>query len=58
MLEVLTAVAACVGALAGLWNGIEIRALRARLDHFGGRVDAIERAHNAHVNAPGLHGVR
>ena len=51
MLEVFTAAAAFVGAAAGFWNACQFAKL-------SGRMDAAERAHNAHVNAPGLHGAR
>ena len=30
--------------------------LAVRMERFIGRVEAVEAAHNAHVNAPGLHG--
>ncbi|MCY4633584.1 MAG: hypothetical protein OXG04_03585 [Acidobacteria bacterium] len=44
MLEVLTAVAAVVAAITGLWNTVQI-----------GRLDTLTEQVNAHVNAPGLH---
>ena len=58
MLEYLTAVAAVLAALGALWNAIEIRGLSRTVDRFAGRVEALETAHHAHVNTPGLHGVR
>lgn len=47
-MEMFTAIAAAVGAVAGLWNAYQFSVLK-------GRVDTIETGHNAHVNAPGLH---
>ena len=58
MLEYLTAAAALIAAFGSLWNTIEIRALRSQVDRFSGRVEAVETAHSAHVNTPGLHGAR
>ena len=55
MLEVFTAGAAFVGALTGLLNSYGLFRLNAKMDRFTGRVEAVENAHNAHVNAPGLH---
>ena len=51
MIEYLTAAAAVIAAAASLWNTYQFAKL-------SGRMDAAERAHNAHVNAPGLHGIR
>ena len=51
MIEYLTAAAAVIAAAASLWNTYQFAKL-------SGRMDAGERAHNAHVNAPGLHGIR
>ena len=48
MLEVLTAAAAVVAAITGLWNTVQIGRLSGRLDTLTTQV-------NAHVNAPGLH---
>lgn len=48
MLEVLTAAAAVVAAITGLWNAVQIGRLSDRLDTVTTQV-------NAHVNAPGLH---
>ena len=42
------AVAALVGVAVGLWTA-------HRLEKLAVRVDALETAHHAHVNAPGLH---
>ena len=47
-MEIFTAVAAAVGAVAGLWNAYQFSVLK-------GRVDMLEAGHHAHVNAPGLH---
>lgn len=30
--------------------------LAVRMERFIGRVEGVEKAHNAHVNAPGMHG--
>lgn len=48
MIDLLTALAAFAGAGAGLWNAYQFAKLT-------GRVDSLERHHDAHVNAPGLH---
>ena len=48
VIQLLTAAAALVGALTGIWNSYQF----GRLD---GRVGAIERSHNSHVNAAELH---
>ena len=47
--QLLTLAAALVGAITGVWNTLQFRELR-------GRVNTLETAHNAHVNTPGLHG--
>ena len=46
--EILTAIAAVVGAVTGLLNSYQLTKLTSR-------VDANERLLNNHVNAPGLH---
>ena len=56
MLEVLTAVAAFVGALGSLVAAVGVLLVNAKVDRFIGRVQALEAGHNAHVNAAGLHG--
>ena len=48
LLEVLTAAAAVVAAITGLWNTVQIGRLSGRLDTLTTQV-------NSHVNAPGLH---
>ena len=48
MLEVLTAAAAVIAAITGLWNTVQIGRLSGRLDTLTEQADA-------HVNAPGLH---
>lgn len=48
MLETLTAAAAVIAAITGLWNTVQIERL-------SGRLDALTAQVNAHVNAPGLH---
>ena len=44
----LTAAAATIAAITGLWNTVQIGRLTGRLDTLTAQV-------NAHVNAPGLH---
>ena len=48
-IRLVTAAAALVGALTGLWNTCQFAQL-------AGRVQTLETGHNAHVNAAGLHG--
>ncbi len=48
LLEVLTAAAAVVAAITGLWNTVQIGRL-------SGRPDTLTTQVNSHVNAPGLH---
>ena len=48
MLEVLTASAAVIAAVTGLWNTVRIGRLFGRLDTLTAQV-------NAHVNAPSPH---
>ena len=48
-IQLVTAAAALVGALTGLWNTFQFAQL-------AGRVQTLETGHNAHVNAAGLHG--
>ena len=43
--------AALLAAGVGLWNAYQFAVL-------AGRVEAVERAQDSHVNAPGLHSVR
>lgn len=45
----LTAAAAVIAAITGLWNTVRIGGLSGRLDTLTAQI-------NAHVNAPGLHG--
>ena len=56
MLDVLTAVAAFVGALGSLVAAVGVLLVNAKVDRFIGRVQALEAGHNAHVTAAGLHG--
>ena len=51
MLDYLTATAAVTASTASLWN-------TQRFAKLSGRMDAAERAHNAHVNAPELRDAR
>lgn len=56
MLDVLTAVAAFVGALGSLVAAVGVFMVNAKVDRFIGRVQAREDGHKAHVNTAGLHG--
>ena len=49
VMQFLTLAAALVGAITGVWNTLQFRESR-------GRVNTLETARNAHVNTPGLHG--
>ncbi len=51
VLEVLTAAAAVVAAITGLWNAVRIGRLSGRLDTFTAQTVQVD----AHGNAPGLH---
>ena len=55
MIEVLTAVAACLGAVGSVVAAVGVFLVNAKFDRLKGRVDTLETAHNAHVNSPGLH---
>ncbi len=48
VMQLLTLAAALVGAITGVWNTLQFRESR-------GRVDTLETAHDAHVDTPGLH---
>ena len=48
-IQLFTAAAAFVAAAASVWNACQFSLLK-------GKVDTLETAHNAHVNAAGLHG--
>ena len=48
LLDVLTAAAAVIAAITGLWNTVQFGRLSGRLDTLTTQV-------NSHVNAPGLH---
>ena len=50
IVEVLTA----AGVLLNTWLLIK---LNGKFDRLEGRVDTLETAHNAHVNAPGIHSI-
>ena len=54
-MEMTTLVLSLVGALTGLINMVVILAVNGKLDRLTGRVDSLERAHNAHVNSAALH---
>ena len=47
-MDLFTAIAAAVGAVAGIWNAYQFAVIK-------GRVDGLETGHNAHLNAPGIH---
>ena len=48
VMQLLTLAAALVGAITGVWNTLQFRESR-------GRVDTLETAHDAHVDTPRLH---
>lgn len=48
VMQLLALAAALVGAITGVWNTLQFRESR-------GRVDTAETAHDAHVDTPGLH---
>ena len=50
MLETLTAVAAVIGALAGLLNTAGLLTVNGKVDRLAGRVDAIERQQDRMLN--------
>ena len=50
IVELLTA----AGVLLNTWLLIK---LNGKFDQLDGRVDTLEAAHNAHVNAPGIHSI-
>ena len=54
-LEILTAVAAVIGATAGVVAAVGVLIVNAKLDRLTGRVAANEATLTAHVNTPGLH---
>ena len=57
-MELLTAIAASIGALGSLVASVGVLVVNAKVDRFIGRVESLENAHNTHVNMPGLHGIR
>lgn len=54
-MEILTAVAAVLGAVGSLVAAVGVLIVNGKLDKLIGRVEVLEASHNAHVNAPGLH---
>ena len=50
MLETLTAVAAVIGALAGLLNTAGLLMVNGKVDRLAGRVDAMERQQDRMLN--------
>ena len=55
-MDLLTAVAAVLAAVGSLVAAVGVLIVNGKLDKLIGRVEALETSHNAHVNAPGLHG--
>lgn len=53
-----TAVTALVAAIGALTANVWLYRLDKKFDRMTGRIDTLENAHNAHVNAPGLHATR
>ena len=53
-----TAVTAPVAAVGALTANAWLYCLDKKFDRVTGRIDTLENAHNAHVNAPGLHAIR
>lgn len=54
-IELFTAGIATFTALGVLLLAIDMRRLNRKFDQLKGRVDSVETAQNAHVNAAGLH---
>ena len=44
-----------IQAIVDLVTAVGVIYLAVRMERFIGRVEAVETAHNAHVNAPGMH---
>ncbi len=58
-IEFFTAAIGTITAAGVLFLAYDMRALNRKFDRLvEGRVNAVETAQNAHVNAPGLHGLR
>ena len=57
-IEFFTAAIATITAAGVLFLTYDVRALNGKFDRLERRVNAVETAQNAHVNATGLHGVR
>ena len=57
-IELFTAAIGTITAAGVLYLAYDLRALNRKFDRLEGRVNAVEAAQNAHVNAPGLHGIR
>lgn len=45
-----------IQAIVDLVTAAGVIYLAVRMERFIGRVEGVEKAHNAHVNAPGMHG--
>ena len=54
-IELFTAAIATITGVGVLVLSYDVRELNRKFDRFKGRLDAVETAQNAHVNAPGLH---
>ena len=54
-IEIFTAGIATLTAIGVLFLAYDVRQLNRKFDGLNGRVDAVETAQNAHVNAAGLH---
>ena len=57
-IELFTAAIGTLTAAGVLFLAYDVRALNRKFDRLEGRFSAVETAQNAHVNAPGLHGIR
>ena len=56
MIEMAAHIAAIGGSIATVFVAVGVFRLNAKMDRFIGRVEALETAHNTHVNMPGLPG--
>ena len=55
LVDLLTAAGVLFTSIGVLLANYWLYKLNGKFDHLSGRVDAIEKTQNAHVNAPGLH---
>ena len=56
MVEMSAHIASIGGSIATVFVAVGVFRLNAKMDRFIGGVEALETAHNTHVNMPGLHG--